>query len=248
MVTEWEHPMSFSEDVAQRVLVSCGRHCCLCHKFCGTRIELHHIQAVGDRGEDTFENCIPLCFDCHAEVKSYNPRHPKGRKYSEAELEEHRNRWYTKVQDSGGTIVQPEYLDLDRTVFMRIRGLLPSSGVIAFLRHHHYGEPCLSAEHHGLWEFCRECDLPEFEFIDTDLEGLRVELKQNTLEFLEVAGRELFRVETTGNERYVAVPAEWKDSDWKRYDKAVATLNEFANDVIAAYDSLIRLGRRKLAV
>jgi len=78
--------MAFPPDVAEQALVTSGRHCCLCHKFCGTKMELHHIQQKANGGEDTFENCIPLCFDCHAEVKAYNPKHPKGRQYTENEL------------------------------------------------------------------------------------------------------------------------------------------------------------------
>ena len=35
--------------------------------------------SVADGGDNSVDNCIPLCFNCHAEVKSYNPKHPKGR-------------------------------------------------------------------------------------------------------------------------------------------------------------------------
>ena len=91
--------MGFSENVVDDVLVSCQRCCCLCHKFCGTRIELHHIKPKSKSGSDTFENCIPLCFDCHAEVGHYNPEHPKGRKFSEAELKKIRDNWYANVKE-----------------------------------------------------------------------------------------------------------------------------------------------------
>jgi HNH endonuclease len=80
--------MGFSPEVAERALVACGRCCCTCHDFCGPKIELHHIKQVADGGNDTFENCIPLCFNCHSEVKSYNPQHPKGRKYTDGEVDE----------------------------------------------------------------------------------------------------------------------------------------------------------------
>lgn len=40
-------------------------------------MEIHHIKAKGDGGEDTFENAIPLCFDCNAIVRQYDPKHPK---------------------------------------------------------------------------------------------------------------------------------------------------------------------------
>ena len=100
--------MSFPQKVADEVLVRCGRHCCLCGRYAGGKIELHHIKQVADGGEDTADNCIPLCLDCHAEVKAYDPRHPKGRKFSEAELKGHRDRCYAKYGVSVEINVAPE--------------------------------------------------------------------------------------------------------------------------------------------
>ena len=91
--------MAFSESVKIRVLVACRRMCVLCGKFCGTHIELHHIKPKANNGEDTFENCIPLCFDCHADVRTYNPTHAKGTKYSEKELLERRDKFYKEIED-----------------------------------------------------------------------------------------------------------------------------------------------------
>jgi len=92
--------VSFPKSVADKALVACGRYCCICHKFCGTKMQCHHIVPEGQQGDDTFGNCIPLCLDCHADVLSYNRDHPVGRKYSPAELRGHRDRWYQQV-DSG---------------------------------------------------------------------------------------------------------------------------------------------------
>ncbi len=91
--------MSFSKEVVDAALVASGRCCCICHKFCGVRIETHHIRPTSKGGEDCFENCIPLCFDCHAEVEHYNDQHPKGRKFSESELRKHRDTWFSKVEE-----------------------------------------------------------------------------------------------------------------------------------------------------
>ena len=85
--------MAFSQAIADEVFVRCGRHCCLCGVFAGQKMELHHIKQVADGGEDSIENCIPLCLNCHAEVKAYNPKHPKGRKYTETELKGHRDKY-----------------------------------------------------------------------------------------------------------------------------------------------------------
>lgn len=88
--------MGFPINVADEVLVRCGRHCCLCGKYVGQKIELHHIKQVADGGDNSVDNCIPLCFDCHAEVKAYNNLHPKGRKFTEKELKGHRDKCYAR--------------------------------------------------------------------------------------------------------------------------------------------------------
>ena len=89
--------MSFPADVKQRALVACSRYCCICHKFVGLKIELHHIRQTSEGGEDTFDNCIPLCLDCHADMRSYDHKHPKGTKYTLSELISHRDNWYQKI-------------------------------------------------------------------------------------------------------------------------------------------------------
>jgi len=96
--------VGFANSVSELALLSCGRHCSLCHKFCGTKIELHHIRQRVDNGDDTFDNCIPLCFDCHAEVQAYNPKHPKGKKFTENELKKHRDQWYSKMNNKSDIV------------------------------------------------------------------------------------------------------------------------------------------------
>ena len=66
-------------------------------------MEVHHITPQKDGGEDTFENAIPLCFDCHAEVGAYNTSHPKGVKFSKTELKRHRDNWYKCVEQGNIT-------------------------------------------------------------------------------------------------------------------------------------------------
>lgn len=76
----------FSDDIKLKAMITCGRRCCICHKFCGNNMEVHHIKAKADGGPDTFENAIPLCFDCHAMVRQYDPKHPKGIKFLKRNL------------------------------------------------------------------------------------------------------------------------------------------------------------------
>lgn len=100
--------MGFPKTVADEVFVRCARHCCLCGKYAGSKMELHHIRQAADGGDDSADNCIPLCFDCHAEVKAYNPHHPKGRKFTETELKGHRERIYALVENRSVIRVQEE--------------------------------------------------------------------------------------------------------------------------------------------
>lgn len=85
--------MPFPEKDACQLLVECHRRCCICHKSCGVKIELAHIDQRADSHDDTIENAIPVCFECHAEIGLYNPRHPRGRRFSAEELRLHRGQW-----------------------------------------------------------------------------------------------------------------------------------------------------------
>ena len=89
--------MPFSQKVKTKAMVACGRSCVVCHKFCGNNMEVHHIVAESEGGSNDFDNAIPLCFDCHAEVRQYDPKHPKGIRFTKEELIQHRDNWYKKV-------------------------------------------------------------------------------------------------------------------------------------------------------
>ncbi|SKB65997.1 HNH endonuclease [Lachnospiraceae bacterium] len=91
--------MSSWSKVKEEVLVACKRYCCYCERYKGINIEVHHIVQRTDGGEDSFDNAIPLCFDCHSMIGSYNPKHPKGNKFSSGELKQIRDAFYVKVQD-----------------------------------------------------------------------------------------------------------------------------------------------------
>ena len=85
--------MAFRSDEAQDLLARRHRRCCICHRFCGVKMELDHIDPKGDGGSDDIENAIPVCFECHAEIHLYNEDHPRGRKFRPAELRRHKEEW-----------------------------------------------------------------------------------------------------------------------------------------------------------
>ncbi len=82
------------------LLASCHRRCCICHRFCGVKMETDHICPKAEGGSDDIDNIIPVCFECHAEIHLYNPQHPRGRRFTPVELRLHRDQWLGFCKDS----------------------------------------------------------------------------------------------------------------------------------------------------
>jgi hypothetical protein len=241
--------MGFSGDVAEKALLDCGRSCCICHRFRGMKTELHHIIQKSEGGADTYDNCIPLCFDCHAEVKAYNPKHPKGRQYTNSELKQHRDRWYNKVRNNQFITTTPEHMELDRKLFITIRKMLLSNNSILFLRKHDFAGSSFALEYlEDLKNFNNVCEFPEFEFIDADLETLRANLDHCIFSFLTEIGHNTFPEDSNDGKLRNRIPQEWKHKQWERFWDAADKINELAKEVVSSYNQLIQQGRRKLGV
>jgi hypothetical protein len=90
--------MGFGRKVREDELVASARHCCACNRYKGLKIEVHHIIQEADGGENTSDNAIALCFDCHADAGHYNSRHPKGTRISPNELRKHKEAWHERVK------------------------------------------------------------------------------------------------------------------------------------------------------
>jgi hypothetical protein len=91
--------MPFDPATKTAMFIRCHRRCCLCHKPCGTKIEAAHIIDESAGGSNEEDNGIPLCFDCHQDVGSYNDKHPKGNKYRPEELRARRDQVYKWVAE-----------------------------------------------------------------------------------------------------------------------------------------------------
>lgn len=114
--------MTFPSEVKLQALAKSGRRCCLCLRFKGVKIEVHHIVPESVSHDNSLDNAITLCFDCHADAGHYNPKHPKGNKLTPAELQKHRNRLWRLTEERK---VLPEmnldcqFLKLTRMAFDR---------------------------------------------------------------------------------------------------------------------------------
>ena len=239
--------MSFSPDVRERALVESGRHCCLCHKFCGLKIELHHVVQKAEGGQDTFDNCIPLCFDCHSDMRSYDHKHPKGTKYTPGELKKHRDLWYAKVSGSPAPQYNEQSVALDAAVFLWLKQVLPWEGSVSFARVNNFaGFSFLSAELADFDNFLYQCEDPTREFLDADLEGLRGQLTTDILSFVELIATNTWVVNES-TERS-SVPREWEYEQPERFNRVVSELHSLGNRIAECYSTIVRECRRRLGV
>lgn len=93
----------FSPEAVAQLLADCRRHCCVCLRWCGQRMQIHHIEPKASGGSGDYDNGIPVCLDCHAEIES---RSNMGRKFTLTELKEHRDRWFTIVRDRPEVLIR----------------------------------------------------------------------------------------------------------------------------------------------
>lgn len=119
--------MPFSRSVREESLVKSHRYCCVCHKFAGRDVNVHHIIQESDGGPNTLENSIALCFRCHSEAGHYNPKHPLGTKYSPEELRRHRDQWWDQLSRDPIGIIKPPVEDI---LSLRFRVQAPSQTLI----------------------------------------------------------------------------------------------------------------------
>ncbi|ELT7571684.1 HNH endonuclease [Vibrio cholerae] len=238
--------MGFSLKVKEDAMVASGRHCCLCHKFCGLKIEIHHIKPRADGGADTFQNAIPLCFDCHADMRTYDAKHPKGTKYTEAELTRFRDDWYQKVSNSSGVPSGNAVAETDKLIYRRLLSILPWEGSLSFIYTNNFaGFSFQTSRLDDLYTFEHECNNPTFEFIDTDLESAKANLLNQIRHFARLIGYNTFPTHTSG---WNEVPPEWETEDYERFNKVVNEIHDSAASVCTLYKELTRMGARKLGI
>ena len=48
--------MAFDRDQVADLLAKCHRRCCICHRFCGFKMETDHMQPTGEGGKADIDN------------------------------------------------------------------------------------------------------------------------------------------------------------------------------------------------
>ena len=244
--------VGFPKDVKDRAAVACNRSCCICHQFKGLKLEFHHIKQKADGGDDTFENCIPLCFDCHGDMGGVNPRHPKGNSYSENELRMHRDAWYGKCSNSADEPVCED----DRKLFEKIKRCF-SGRVGETLYNEDLRWSHADGSFRELFELEYELLNPVNEFVNAELEKLRGTLLDKIRTFTYVLSMNTFTPDSISsnrlvthlwlyNHKYIPVvevsEAERKELE-ATYKREAEEISNSASELRNCYLEFLRQGR-----
>lgn len=246
--------MSFPKSVSDKALVDCGRCCCICHKFCGTKIELHHIVPKADGGLDTFENCIPLCFDCHSDMGKVDSNHPKGKSYSAIELKAHRDRWYSERANTGACQTS-EVFDADKRRFDEICKRF-NYDIQDSLRDCDFRGTIPIYIFNPLDSLIYENQDSGFEFLNQEMESYRLSLFGSLKKFLQHYNHNIFHIENDLGATHLwlleqeYIPRGDEDYDtfynehYAMFYAEAMKLNELATDVWEKYICFVRHGRK----
>ena len=132
----------------------------------------------------------------------------------------------------------------DKELFERLTGLLKSDGVIGFLdRNNMAGFSFQLSELEPLDAFYYGWGKPEFEFINEELEQLKLSLWEATNRYLRIVAYQTF---PTHNQGWNTVPPDWEVDQPDRFHKVVDELHEIAGEIVDLHRQLIRKGREIL--
>lgn len=239
--------MGFPQQVKEEVMILCARHCCLCENPKGLKMEVHHIVHRSEGGDDTLANAIPLCFDCHADMRSYDSKHPKGLKYSRNELIRRRDDWYAKVKSNGIRPASPgNSAETDQKVLEHLVKVLPWNGSISFIKQNNFAGFSFDCDRLLDFGYFRDaCENPFFRFTDQELESLRSQLVAHLHAFERAIGQHTFRVGV--GSRNTVLP-DWEFEQPERFDLAVNEIHGAASLAVQSYETLIAKGREKLGI
>jgi hypothetical protein len=209
-------------------------------------MECHHIIPEAQNGDRSFENCIPLCFDHHAEVGHYSIEHPKGIKFSPAELRAHRDRWYAQVATGISPSAPSDFAELDKKLYRRTITALCGSGFMTHFRDHNYAYTYSPEVDRRLFNFLCEASLPEFEFFDTQVESVFADFKACAAEYLETAKG---RIAHDADNVACILRASWEGSTQpeQMFSQVVTTMDNAAARVWETYAQFVRIARKRLA-
>lgn len=241
--------MGFPISVREEALIKCKRHCVLCEKSKGIKVECHHIKPKAQGGEDTLDNCIPVCFDCHAEVGGYNTKHPKGNKYTESELKIRRDNFYNRVEN--GEFPTGNYMknesdnslkDCDKSLYEYIKNVFGSPNLKYYLTEVDLGNDFNNEIFNPLSELYYLSNDPNYSFVDNELDKAMNNLVNSISTFLSYKAINTFPT----NFGTQAVQT-CKNCDYTQQEsmRIIREFNDLATDIWSNYCILVKMFRER---
>ena len=230
------------------------RRCALCFQLVGDLSEKHgqiaHLD--GDPANVAEDNLAWLCLEHHSKYNSTTSQH---KNYTMAEVKSARTRLYKAIENdehlTGGKGAAGG-IETDRAQLADLVATMTGSSntrldTYSLLRNHDFEGSFLVSALDPLSELAGRG--VEHEFVDDELERLRITFVKAAIEFLSFIGRYTYPLGSS--DRNVVIGHDEREdprSPWRpERTFAVKDLNKSATATAEAYDALVRRARRKLA-
>jgi hypothetical protein len=233
------------------ILDKSRRRCALCFQLVGdlkeTRGQIAHLD--GNPANAAEDNLVWLCLEHHS---LYDSRTSQHKNYTMAEVKSARTRLYKAIENdehlTGGKGAAGG-IETDRARLADLVATMTASERTSLLlRQHDFGgSPFYLSEISPLEDLAGRG--VEHEFVDDELEGLRITFITAAREFLSFIIKYTYPL--SNGPRNVVIghdEREYPDAP-RRLERnaAIKDLNESATATAEAYDALVRRARRKLA-
>ncbi len=142
-----------------------------------------------------------------------------------------------------GTVAQAD--GPDQRLFRVFLRELPSDGSIAFIRGLDPETPFRMDRLEQIERFGLNWTTADYEFQDKAIEGQRKSLLECIDRYLNCLHANTW---STHRDEFHSVPQEWAYQQKERFDKVVRELNDLADRLVEAHQTLVRMGRDRLGV
>lgn len=136
------------------------------------------------------------------------------------------------------------FRDADLATYKHLIEILPTDGIIEFLRDHNFGYAYRQDYLDPLDIYLMESQRPDMEFLSERLESKRKDFLKAAHAFQWLIAQETFSSRTRSG--FFGVPDEWEMEQSARYFKAIEDLNAASSDVVRKYNELVRAARKEL--
>jgi hypothetical protein len=177
---------------------------------------------------------------------AYNPKHPKGTKYTAGELKRRRDDWYERVKRAASTTLDAGHTEIDRRLLARLCRTCPPHLAKAFFHDQPYGASFPLGIVQALEELHNFGNEVESQFLDPDLESLFADLRAEVSKMLKA----LSHADAVG-EKMLRILPEDTSHPYQNIQKRLRLARRAEAAAVAVYESystLVRECRRKLHV